>query len=248
MPQIDHTTLARSYHTLHYRQQLQQALSTCGVGKLDGLTKYQLHQKTSNILLRHHQGEQSLKYKLARAFRKKDYVAAFEVRAKDSRADFVVINGDSKCFEIKSKVDTLRRLDKQSADYHHVFEYNTVVVDSKHLETIASTLPQHYGIWYFDGNRRVEYRAADRSPSLDPIAQLAMLTKQERKTAFGNTELNAILSDFDADTINEGLKTILKKRYADRWQFINYHWKEILPIDLQFFFNTNVHPGLIYAD
>lgn len=248
MSTIDYAALARTYHTLHYYQQLQQVLAACGVKKLDGLTKYQLHQKTSSILLRHHQGEQSLKYKLARTFRKKDYVAAFEVRAKDSRADFVVINGDSKCFEIKSKVDTLRRLDKQSADYHHVFEYNTVVVDGKHLEAIASTLPVHYGIWYFDCNRRVEYRAAERSPSLNPFAQLTMLTKRERRTAFGHADCDVILSAFDAGAINEGLKTALKKRYADRWQFINDHWKEILPIDLQFFFNTNVHPGLIYAD
>src|SRR5690606_15965008 len=123
----------------------------CGLKKTEGLTKYQLHEKTNNILLRHHQGEQSLKYKLARIFRKKGYVAAFEVRARDSRADFVVINGDSKCFEVKSKVDTLRRLDKQTADYHYVFEYNTVVVDSKHLGAMADTLPHHFGIWYFEG-------------------------------------------------------------------------------------------------
>src|SRR5690606_42031405 len=116
MSQFDYTSLSRSYHTLHYRQQLQEILTACGLKKTEGLTKYQLHEKTTNILLRHHQGEQSLKYKLARIFRKKGYVAAFEVRARDSRADFVVINGDSKCFEVKSKVDTLRRLDKQTAD------------------------------------------------------------------------------------------------------------------------------------
>lgn len=72
---------------------------------------------------------------------------AFGVRAKD-RADFVVINGDSKCFEIKSKVDTLRRLDKQSADYHHVFEYNTVVVDGKHLLVFFSnSIPLRLWKW-----------------------------------------------------------------------------------------------------
>src|SRR5690606_20309586 len=137
--------------------------------------------------------EQSLKYKLARIFRKKGYVAAFEVRARDSRADFIVINGDSKCFEVKSKVDTLRRLDKQTADYHHVFEYNTVVVDSKHLSAMADTLPHHFGIWYFEGNRRVEYRQPTLSPCLDPEHQLSMLTKQERKAAFGSPDLTEIL-------------------------------------------------------
>jgi hypothetical protein len=55
-----------------------------------------------------------------------------------------------------------------------------------------------------DGDRRVEYRTTERSPALDPMAQLTMLTKQERKTAFGNAEPNVILSDFDADAINEG--------------------------------------------
>lgn len=74
-------------------------------------------------------------------------IVAFGVRAKD-RADFVVINGDSKCFEIKSKVDTLRRLDKQSADYHHVFEYNTVVVDGKHLLVFFSnSIPLRLWKW-----------------------------------------------------------------------------------------------------
>lgn len=249
MGKIDYTQLSQSYHTLHYRQQLLQITEACyGKCKTDGLSKYQLHLKINKTLFYYHHGEDALKYKLAKLFKGKGYIAAFEVRAKNSRADFVVINGDSKCFEVKSKIDTLNRLGKQSDDYHTIFEYNTVVVDAKHLKETERVLPQHYGIWYFEGKKRIEYRSASRSPYLNPLAQLEVLTKKERTCMFKMEAYVEIMDKYTAKEINEGLKTVLKKRYETRWSFVLTHWKNILPIDLQFFFNTNVDPLLIYQD
>ncbi|MDM8176405.1 sce7726 family protein [Olivibacter sp. 47] len=249
MGKVDYTALAKSYNTLHYRQQLLQIVETCyGKCKTDGLSKYQLHLKINKALFSNYHGEESLKYKLATTFRKKGYVAAFEVRAKNSRADFVVINGDSKCFEVKSKIDTLRRLGKQSDDYHRIFEYNTVVIDAKHLRETECLVPAHYGIWYFEGKKRVEYRSAIKSPYLNPLAQLEVLTKKERLSLFKTAVYTEIMGEYTAQEINERLKIALKKRYEARWSFVLAHWKHILPIDLQFFFNTNVDPLLIYQD
>lgn len=247
MARIDYTTLATSYHTLQYRPELLQLLQGCGVKDVENFNKFELHQKINRLLFRNYKGESDLKYRLAQSFRKKGFVAAFEVRAKSSRADFLVVNGTTKCFEIKSKVDTLNRLDKQINDYHEVFEYNTLVVDPKHIRSLESLLPEHVGIWTYEDDRKVELRQATLSPCLNPLAQLKIMTKKERQQQFGAPDPQMILSTFPSEKINAGLKLALKKRYADRWNFVNVYWRDILPIDLQFFFNTNVKPDIIYA-
>lgn len=244
---MDYGILARSYNTLHYEPQLRALLSNFFKElSFDGLTKYALHQSVNETLLKHYQGEEILKFRLAKFFREKDYVAAFEVKAKGSRADFLVINGETKCFEIKSKIDNLKRLGKQSNDYKDVFEFNTVVTDQKHLTLVEELLPKYYGIWTFEGNERIEYRKCKRSPSLDSMSQLSLMTKKELVSNFGLNDHEIILSNYSKDAINEILKECLKKRYQSRWNFVQANWDSILPIDIQFFFNCNIRPEVVY--
>lgn len=245
---MDYGILARSYNTLHYEGQLKKVLSSFYRDlSFDGLSKYALHQTVNDALIRNYSGEEILKYKLAQFFRLKDYTAAFEVRAKSSRADFLVINGETKCFEIKSKIDTLKRLEKQSCDYKDVFEFNTIVTDQKHLSIVKDIIPDYYGIWSFEGHEKVEFRKAQKSVHLDSSSQLDLMTKRERKIYFDLSEIDQILLDFSKDSINEILKGALKDRYKDRWLFVKSNWDKILPIDLQFFYNTNINPDLIYS-
>jgi hypothetical protein len=188
-----------------------------------------------------------LKYKLAKEFRNKNYVAAFEVKAKTSRTDFLVINGDTKSFEVKSKIDTLNRLNKQVQDYGDVFEFNTVVVDRVHLSKVIEIIPDYYGIWYYEASRKVVYRTAKYSPHINAREQLSLFNKQELKKSFCCVNANEIMQLNEPSVINQELKRVLKKRYLDRWNFIQSNWDQILPIDLQFFFNTNVKPEIIYG-
>lgn len=246
---MDYSALARSYNTLSYTNQLRVLLATFFQTDIyNEHSKYQLAKIVNDVVFKNYEGEIILKYKLAKEFRKRNYVAAFEVKAKSSRTDFLVINGATKSFEVKSKVDTLNRLTKQVGDYGDVFEYNTVVIDKSHLKNVLEIIPEYYGVWYFDGLKKVINREATYSPRINPISQLELFNKKELIKAFGITEKNQITVSYSSERINEALKTMLKERYFARWHFIKKNWNYILPIDLQFFFNTNVKPEIIYEN
>lgn len=245
---MEYSVLAKSYNTLHYQAHLKEVLTTFYKGKsFEGLSKRNLHQVINDALIQHYQGEETLKFRIADFFRLKDYVAAFEVRANESRADFLVINGETKCFEIKSRVDTLKRLQKQAKDFGDVFEYNTIITDAKHLKAVEESIAPHYGIWYFAGDERIEHRQPLLSPCINPESQLGLMTKKERLSKFGASDIKRILASNSAGQINRTLKEVLKGRYAKRWNFVRNNWDKILPIDLQFFFNRNINPRTIYG-
>lgn len=245
---MDYSVLARSYNTLDYPEKLRQML--IAFYKDDALlffSKANLHKKVNDDLLANYHGEEILKFRLANYYRTRDYIAAFEVKALNSRADFLAINGYTRCFEIKSKIDTLSRLKKQSVDYKDIFEYNTIVVDDRHLNHIINIIPIYYGIWTFKGNKRIVHRKALTSPDINPEKQLLILTKKELNKYFLSSNIPEINRSFSSKEINDLFKNALKARYHARWNFILNNWNSILPIDLQFFFNSNIDPELIYA-
>lgn len=245
---MDYSTLARSYNTLSYTNQLRDLVAAFfRTDRYNDLSKYELAKTINNAILKHYGGEQIFKYRLAKEFKNKNYVAAFEVKAKSSRTDFLVINGDTKSFEVKSKIDTLNRLRKQVGDYGDVFEYNTVVIDKIHLNNVIQIIPEYYGIWYFEGTKKIVCREPKYSPEINPKEQLGLFNKKELLKSFGSANKPEILTSYNSAEINEALKTTLKRRYFDRWSFVQNNWNKILPIDLQFFFNTNVNPEIIYG-
>ncbi|WP_051190515.1 sce7726 family protein [Kaistella palustris] len=244
---MDYSVLARSYKTLSYEKELREMYCTFHNNPdYNALSKHELTLLINEDIFKNYNGEQVLKYKIAKEFINKQYVAAFEVKVKSSRTDFLVINGDTKSFEIKSKIDTLQRLAKQTADYGTVFEYNTVLIDKCHLSKVIKSLPDFYGIWYYEGDEKIIFREASYSPNINSGEQLTLFNKKELKTAFSTSCIETILSTNTGESINCALKIMLKKRYNDRWNFLQNNFKKIVPIDLQFFFNTNVDPFLIY--
>jgi len=244
----DYSALVRSYSTLSYTYQLRDLLGVFfQTDKFQNLSKFELAKTINDIAFKNYDGEQILKYRLAKEFITKKYVAAFEVKAKTSRTDFLVINGDTKSFEVKSKIDTLNRLKKQVEDYGDVFEYNNVVIDKLHLEKVIELIPEYYGIWFYEKSKRVIYRESKYSPKLNAKEQLTLMNKKELQKFFGSTDCQFILNSNNAIQINEKLKKTLKDRYNKRWTFVQNNWDLILPIDLQFFFNTNVKPEIIYG-
>ncbi|WP_185286195.1 sce7726 family protein [Chryseobacterium indologenes] len=244
----DYSVLVRSYNTLSYRNQLRDLVSAFfKTEKYNDLNKFELAKTINDAVFKYYEGESILKYKLAKEFRRKNYIAAFEVKAKSSRTDFLVINGDLKSFEVKSKIDTLSRLNKQVCDYGDVFEFNTVVIDKIHLRKVLEMVPDYYGVWYYEGSKKIIFRNAEYSPNLNSGEQLGLFTKKELTKAFRSSCRDEILSNFDSVSINSALKNTLKERYQERWTFVTENWDAILPIDLQFFFNTNVKPEIIYS-
>jgi len=245
---MDYSSLARSYNTLSYTHQLRDLLGAFfQTDKYKDLNKFELSKIVNDAIFKNYEGEQIIKYRLAKGFIRKNYVAAFEVKVKSSRTDFLVINGDTMSFEVKSKIDTLNRLKKQVKDYGDVFEYNTVVIDKTHLKRVIELIPAYYGVWYYEKSKKVVYREAAYSPMINATEQLTLMNKKELQKYFSNTSNEQILINFSATQINDKLKQALKSRYFNRWSFVQTYWDIILPIDLQFFFNTNVKPEIIYG-
>lgn len=243
----DYSALARSYTTLKYESELRSLLSGFYKQSLfDNFCKSELHQKISDDIFQNYEGEEVIKYALANSFDSESYVAAFEVRVNESRADFLAINGVSNCFELKSKIDTTNRLEKQAGSYNSVFEYNTIVIDEGHLKKVMALLPEHYGIWIFCNHQFSIARKALLNVSIDPEKQLTMLTKKELSRSFKLTSIREILDLYSPSEINEAFKLQLKSRYEKRWTFLKSNWDSIIPIDVQFFFNSNIEPKVIY--
>lgn len=241
--------VAKEYNTLHYSPQLIDLLSIIyPSSSFSTFTKLQLHKEINDILITHYKGEQQIKYLLFKQFFNKKVVAAFEMRVNSSRTDFLTINGVSQSFEIKSSLDNLQKLNKQSMDYCRVFDYNYMVIHPKHLIKVEEIVPASFGIWSFNGTKKIIYRDAQLNTKIDPEIQLRLLSKKELKAGFKKYQNNRsqIIKDFTPAEINETFKQLLKNRYKNRWDFLIRHKESILPIDIQFFFNTNIEPAIIY--
>lgn len=64
-----------------------------------------------------------------------------------ARADIALVNGSLNGFEIKSDVDSLSRLPRQRSAYGKFFDTVTIVVGSKHLQSIKRKVPRWWGIY-----------------------------------------------------------------------------------------------------
>jgi len=244
--QIRH--LAKNYNTLEYSPVLRSLLvSVFNDIDFSGFSKIMLHRYLNDSLIAHYAGEVSLKYQLFRRAARKNLVAAFETKVQNSRVDFLTLNGVSASFEIKSELDNLNKLMKQATNYVKVFEYNYAVIDARHKKNALQILPPSYGILSFTGGKRIVERIASTNSAIDPDAQLSMLTKKELCSGFNGFSSRCEVKNRFADhTINVKFKEALKSRYRIRWNFLVEHRNEILPIDLQFFFNRNIDPDLVY--
>lgn len=241
--------IAMDYDTLAYKTNLEKLLSGLYPEEtLPPFSKYELHQQLNHILINHYKGEGQLKYTLFKEYVKKNIVAAFEIKVNNSRVDFLAVNGVSRSFEIKSELDNLCKLRKQSLDYASVFDYNYVVIDVRHLKNSQDLIPTDFGIWSFSNGRKKIHRHAKLNTSINPEMQLNLLTKKELKTGF--TEEGGVRSEIlknnGSDEINVRFKKLLKQRYSERWNFLISNSEAILPIDVQFFFNINIEPEVIY--
>jgi hypothetical protein len=241
--------LAKKYNTMDYSSGLRTALHSIFPKRdIARLAKPELHELFNHLLVHHYSGEAALKYELFLRASRQKVVAAFEIPVNKSRADFLTVNGHTTSYEIKSGLDNLDKLQKQSEDYLRAFEYNFVVIDSKHLAGAKKILPASFGIISFINGRKKVHHPVTLNNRIDPRMQLELLTKKEFTTAFKNcfSRDQVIRKHTDAE-INTAFKTALKIRYAKRWSFLLTNSAQILPVDLQFFFNSNISPELIYT-
>lgn len=69
-----------------------------------------------------------------------------EFRVGGNKADCVIINDTSTCYEIKTDFDNLNRLEKQLNSYLELFDKVYVVVSDKHCQSVSLAIPDEVGI------------------------------------------------------------------------------------------------------
>lgn len=242
--------LAKNYNALDYSVKLATLLKNVfPTENFDIFSKFELHKRLNDTLLQNYKGEEILKYKLFKQhINKQNLIAAFEINVNNSRVDFLTINGHTTSFEIKSELDNLTKLSKQMADYMLAFEFNYLVIDERHIKKAKDLLPAGYGLWSYRDGKYKKLIKAELNDKIDSEVQLKLLTKQELVNGFSRIGgvIKDILNSYDAYYINKQFKKTLKTRYRSRWEFLINNQDCILPIDIQFFFNTNIQPNHIY--
>jgi hypothetical protein len=243
--------IAKNYSPLSFPVHLVELLKTAFPDtNFRDSTKYELHHLINALLFSNFRGEQIFKYKLFKQhFTQKSVIGAFEIKVNNSRADFLAVNGHSSCFEIKTSLDNLSKFNKQAIDYLSVFEYNTLIIDESHLEKAMQMIPESFGLWVYKNGKNHRIFNASLNSEINPEVQINLLSKAELILAFPDQKgvKAAILKRNSPEIINGKFKETLKSRYKNRWDFLKNNASSILPVDLPFFFNTNVSPASVYC-
>ena len=115
---------------------------------------------------------------------KQNYIAVPELSLSSAVADMVVVNGDIHIYEIKSKNDSLSRLEKQLERYRNCAHKVTIVCDEKF---IPSLLKKKYmkgiGIISIDHNMRFKHIQNANTFRMSPYNYLAYWTNTEIKSS-----------------------------------------------------------------
>ncbi|MBB5191192.1 hypothetical protein HNQ50_001915 [Silvimonas terrae] len=153
------------------------------------------------------------------------------------RVDLAVANGKLHAFEIKSDVDTLRRLDGQLATYLQTFDKVTVVTTEKHATQIASMIPNNVELWVASAsNQKISLKVVKRGRT-DKVsghdALCSHLTKAEIFTLLKKNGISSKLYQkkesliqaseiISVNLVRKHLLDCLKNRYKKTHdQFIN---------------------------
>jgi hypothetical protein len=102
-----------------------------------------------------------------------------------ARVDLAVVNGIIHGFELKSDLDTLRRLPEQMDAYNSVFHQITLVVGKNHIREAIQAIPEWWGIIIAkisDSDNEMNFvsiREAIDNPAQDPVSIARLLWRQE---------------------------------------------------------------------
>ena len=159
-----------------------------------------------------------------------------EFRVGRSKADCVILNGKSTCYEIKTEYDSVARLAEQLSDYSKLFDEIYVVCSAKNLKQIIGNVCEHVGILVLsDNNYFKEIKPAQENPNkLDKQLLMNSLRKEEytelvRRLGFDipdvpNSELFTVCSQFIQEVEDKKITTcftrLLKETRANKQSLI----------------------------
>jgi len=125
---------------------------------------------------------------LAQSFQGTEFVVTEELGLDHgmNRIDVAVVGAtDFYGFEIKSDVDSLKRLPSQAQAYSLVLDYSSLVVTARHCDEASTMIPQWWGLYLaepdpFSGRVRIRcLRIPQRNPDIDLPSLLKTLWKDD---------------------------------------------------------------------
>lgn len=137
----------------------------------------------------------------------------------NSRIDIASVGDFSFAYEIKTKYDTLQRLEKQINDYSKCFEMVYVICSEDKYDEVLGIIPKHCGIFTYKDRANCifkERRKAFKSNSVDPLSQLMFMHSNELKKAFDLVDYKKIQENADASIINQKFKETLRYRISKK--------------------------------
>ena len=121
---------------------------------------------------------------LLEKYRIKDTIAINEFRVGNSIADIVMFNGTSKAFEIKTELDSNKRLSTQIADYSKIFKECYVITHESLTEKYLRADNQIGIIEFIERPKSVlmrEVRKAKENKTIDPETLIRSVRTSEYK-------------------------------------------------------------------
>lgn len=131
-----------------------------------------------------------------------------------ARADMVVVNGEFCGFEIKSDVDSLRRLNRQAQAFNAVFDRVCLVTTQTHLDKARRSVPPWWGILVpSPSNTRqfVSVRKSRKNPRIDLVALLHMLLRRELQQIAQNASVDVSVNKMKRSELIDLIQKTLTK-------------------------------------
>ncbi len=149
-----------------------------------------------------------------------------EFRVGLKKADCVILNGKSTCYEIKTDYDSLIRLEEQLDSYLQLFDEAYVVCSATHLQSVLNIAPPCVGILVLNElNRFTQIRKASKRTQPLNRGLLIQSLRQEEYKQLAETLINDEINLPNTLLYKECL-TIFEK-YSDEC-FLNTKFIEIL--------------------
>lgn len=130
-----------------------------------------------------------------------------EFRVGRSKADCVVLNGSSTCYEIKSDFDNLDRLPEQLSFYRKIFEKTYVVVGQAHLEKVKKLCWSDIGI--LELTPRKNLRTIREAESTKDPVDVSVLMRSLRVDEY--KEIVSRVSSVNIDYLNTEIFSICEE-------------------------------------
>ena len=151
------------------------------------MTLLELYEKSYELLLKNYRNEYVVKNEIANKVllgrhSLKTATMLSEVWVGNNKADCVIVNGDSTCYEIKTELDSLSRLKDQINTYTKVFDKTYIVATAKHLEYLYEfhKLSPNFGIIELTKRNTLSVKvSAPNTYNYEPELMFNVLRKNE---------------------------------------------------------------------